>query len=276
MADEAAAPPTNAIYTAGFSGDLTEDDFTAAFGSFGEVTKVLIRGKDKPFAFVTFAEEASAQSAVEAGSINLGGADCTVEAQTSTPRARKPRKPRRANSDGPPPNNSSIYVKGIPGGEGVTDKLRDIFGGFGEIAKLTYKGRDYAFVEYTSPDGMNAALAGSDGVTFDDEPLTVEERTSTARTRAPRRQSSEEDTGPNTTIYVKGVPENTDTDAIKDKFGAFGDITKVMNRSNRGFVFISYATPDEMNSALGATHDWDGEELLVEERRPKGAPRDAE
>jgi RNA recognition motif-containing protein len=273
MAEDAAAPPTNAIYTAGFSGDLTEDDFTSAFGSFGEVTKVLIRGKDKPFAFVTFADESSATSAVEAGSINLGGADCTVEAQTSTPRARKPRKPRRANSDGPPVDNSSIYVKGIPAGDGVTDQLRSIFGGFGEIAKLTYKGRDYAFVEYASPDGMNAALAGGE-VKFGDEPLTVEERTSTPRARAPRRQASREDTGPNTTIYVKGVPEDTDTDAIKDKFGSFGEITKVMNRSNRGFVFVSFSTPDEMNGALSTTHDWDGEELLVEERRPKGAPRE--
>lgn len=141
--------------------------------------------------------------------------------------------------------------------------MQTIFGGFGEISNLTYKGRDYAFIEYSSTDGAQAALAGGDHM-YDEETLTVEERTSAKKERKPRvKKERVEETGPNTTIYVKGLPEGTETDEIK---AVFGEDTKVMNRSNRGFVFITYNSEDEMQAALDANHQWEGAELTIEER----------
>lgn len=252
--------PVATIYIAGFAIGTTEDAFQTAFGGYGEISKVLIRGKDKPFAFVTFAEASSADAAVAAGAANIGDAECNVEIQTSKPRAAK--APRNGG------DGASIYIKGIPDGEDVKEKLTSIFEGFGEISNVTYKGRDYAFIEFTSTDAVAAAIAGE--VSYDDVALTVEERTSAPRKGRVRKERQEE-TGPNTTIYVKGIPEGTDTDAITDKFGAHGDIAKVTNRSNRGFVFITYADEEGMNTALGANDDWEGDELLIEERKPKSS-----
>ena len=94
-----------------------------------------------------------------------------------------------------------------------------------------------ASVEYSSKEEMTTAVeAGS--VEFEGTALTVEERTSAPRRRPRQRAPRAVDQGPNAAIYVKGIPEGTTTEGIEAKFGAFGTITKTVNRSNRYAVFL--------------------------------------
>jgi RNA recognition motif-containing protein len=76
-------PPSQsgcAVYVAGFDDEVSNEDFEAAFGGYGEIAQVSIRGKDKKFAFVTFATPEAASSAVGGGA-SLNGSACTVELQ---------------------------------------------------------------------------------------------------------------------------------------------------------------------------------------------------
>ena len=73
-----------AIYVSGFTLDGIgegKEAFNAAFGGYGEITRVKLGGRDKPFAFVTFSDEESRDNAVAAGSATVGGAECEVDAE---------------------------------------------------------------------------------------------------------------------------------------------------------------------------------------------------
>jgi RNA recognition motif-containing protein len=173
---EAEAPP--AIYIVGFETGATEEDFKTAFGGFGEIKDVALRGKDKPFAFVTFDTEEACDKAV-AGSVKIGSTDVTVEKQTSKPRGRKPRRARGAKEDGAEETapSTSIYIKGLPtesDAEALTEKVTSIFGEYGTVKSVVYKDKDFAFVEFEDEDSMKKALGAS--VKYEDADLTIEAR----------------------------------------------------------------------------------------------------
>ena len=95
----------------------------------------------------------------------------------------------------------------------------------------------------------------------------------------PRQKKSMAPQGPNTSIYVKDLPENCEDSVIESAFGGFGTITRVANKSSRGFAFVTFETPEQMNAAIGATGlDVGGNSVTIEEgRRNRGrAPPPAE
>jgi hypothetical protein len=51
-----------------------------------------------------------------------------------------------------------------------------------------------------------------------------------------------------------------------------GKIVRITNRSNIGFAFVSYDTPEEMATALAATTSVGGKECEVDEQKAK-APK---
>ena len=67
-------------FVAGFDADVTGDDLNAALAVHGEVISVSIKKKKTAFAFIEFADEASAGKAVAAG-LTMGECECTVQLQ---------------------------------------------------------------------------------------------------------------------------------------------------------------------------------------------------
>ncbi|EFN53389.1 hypothetical protein CHLNCDRAFT_36600 [Chlorella variabilis] len=83
-------PKARKVFVGGLSPDTTEDQFREYFSQFGEVVEAQIMqdhmsGRSRGFGFVTFAEDASAESVFAAGTMHdLGGKK--VEVKPATPK----------------------------------------------------------------------------------------------------------------------------------------------------------------------------------------------
>jgi RNA recognition motif-containing protein len=148
--------------------------------------------------------------------------------------------------------------------EKVVEQLRDSFGKYGEITKVNYRGLNYAFVHFTDKAGVEAAVSGGN-VNLGGGEVTVEEgKPRTKRSKAEKGQ-------PNTSIYVKDIPENCEDDVIETAFAVYGTISRIANKSARGFAFVTFETEDEMKKAIEASGvTVGGSAVLIEEGRRKG------
>jgi RNA recognition motif-containing protein len=130
--------------------------------------------------------------------------------------------------------------------------------------QVEYSGRGYGFVMFETAESMQAAAAAANVTTSNGEELIVEE----SNGRSPKPVPTQ--TGPNTTIYVKNLPEMDDA-GISGLFDSFGTITRVANlTAARGFAFVSFETEEQMQGALAAEPPVAGENALVieEQKRP--------
>ncbi|CAM9321019.1 unnamed protein product [Ectocarpus sp. 12 AP-2014] len=171
------------IYIKGIATTATEADVRDACSQYGNITDVAIpEGKD--FCFVEFAEEAQAQAAAETGGFDVCGAHATVE-------MRKPRRGRRERATVPEGTSTSIYIPGLPD-SADKEAIRNLFAGLFEAQRVDLRQRQdgsrYAFVEFGDCTHVQEIMA-SGPFTLDDQTLELEERTSVARVRAPRKQN---------------------------------------------------------------------------------------
>jgi len=72
-------------------------------------------------------------------------------------------------------------------------------------------------------------------------------------------------------LFVYGVEQDMENDAISEAFGSFGNVTDVYN-SGKGFAFVTYSSKEEASAAI---QGMDGQTLgqqsvKVSEARPKG------
>jgi hypothetical protein len=145
----------------------------------------------------------------------------------------------------------------------VVEQLKETFGNYGEIQKVTYRGLNYAFIDYTTQDGLDSAIAGGN-IQYGEATLLVEAR------KPKEKRDKLVNQGPNTSIYVKDVPENCEDDVIQAAFEGFGTITRIANKSDRGFAFVTFETVDEMNTAIASTGlSVGGSEVTIEEERKR-------
>jgi hypothetical protein len=143
----------------------------------------------------------------------------------------------------------------------VIDQLKETFCSYGDVQKVTYRGLNYAFIDYVSKEGSDAAVAGGD-IQFGEATLVVEARKPKEKREAFVPQ------GPNTSIYVKGIPEDCTDEAVQAAFEGYGTITRIFNKSDRGYAFVAFDTAEEMNAAIAATGiNVGGSEVEIEEER---------
>jgi RNA recognition motif-containing protein len=123
----------------------SEEELRSSFDSYGQITDVFVRGKNKTYAFVTFDGTAAVEKAVAGGIVTIGGVECQVEKQTS------------GNQ-----NQSGIYIKGIRYSEGVKDELHELFAGYGKITDVFVRNKDkvFAFVNFEGASAAEKAVAG--------------------------------------------------------------------------------------------------------------------
>ena len=280
------------IFVSGFGATVTSDEIKAALGVHGEiVSRVSIRKKKTAFAFVEYADEASAGKAVAAG-LTLGEDACVIELQKDKPprregeektgRTARSKKNRNSTDEkgerrprerkGKPNRKNTIYVRGITIAKtdeelaSVTASLTSQFESHGTIAKVDYSGRGYGFVTFETAESMQAAVEAGAVTTSEGAELEVEESTGVSRPR-------ESQTGPKTTIYVKNLPDIDDSE-IAALFASYGTVTRIANLSTaRGFAFVSFETVEEMQNALAAESLVVGENALEieEQKRPPRA-----
>merc|ERR1740115_322171 len=250
--------PSTAIYISGFSldnigqGKEGQEDFKTAFEQYGEITKVKIGGKNKPFAFVTFADLESRDKAVEGGDATIGGDTCVVAAQTSvsTPKERKPRN----EADAPRDPGFAIYVSGFSA-ETEKDEFNTIFGSYGDITRVKVGGKDkpFAFVTFADEASRDAAVEAG-AATIGGEECEVAAQTSVAKPKAKKARAKREIDTSGFAIYVSGfsLPDTTE-DSLSETFGSFGDINRVkIGGEDKPFAFVTFETEEERDAAVAA------------------------
>ena len=126
---------SNRIFAGGLPWEADQNDLKTAFADFGfvEEAKVIMdkdTGKSRGFGFVTFATEAEAAAAVQAGSVEMdvGGRSRTVRIQEANEQP-----PRSGGGGGSPRGGDSREGRGSGGGEAPArdDRFEDSSGGKG-------------------------------------------------------------------------------------------------------------------------------------------------
>jgi RNA recognition motif-containing protein len=260
----------SAIYVSGFTfegvgeGDARREAFDTAFGGYGKITSVKVAGKDKPFAFVTFADEESRDKAVAAGAATLGGAECEVAAQTSVTKAKKPKKPRNSKKENKAPAAKkpagfAIYVRGftfegVGEGDARREAFNTAFGGYGEITSVKVSGKDkpYAFVTFSDEESRDRAVAAG-AATLGGAECEVAAQTK----REKRAPAAKKPAG--FAIYVsgftfEGVGEgNARREAFNTAFGGYGEITNVkVSGKDKPYAFVTFSDEESRDKAVAA------------------------
>ena len=259
---------TCGVIVRGVTSDASEDALRAAFGGFGSVTDVFV--KDTPpsrrgYAFVTFADAASVQKAIDGAPATIGDDAVTVEARTP-PRERVAAEP-----------SMNIYIKGLS--ESATEEeVSAAIAGFGTTTSLQVSAdRGFAFAGFDSVDEASAAVAAQP-LTIGGASCEVEFRMS--KPRAARGgggrsggaaaggggRRKREPPAPNS-VYLKGVPAECDDDAISSALAGFGTVVSVSHREGRDFAFAVFDSDAGMNAAVAAgSASVGGSDATIEER----------
>jgi RNA recognition motif-containing protein len=248
------------VYVKGINEETTEDDCMAAFSSFGEITEVFLKS-ERGFALVQFSTRAAAEAAAAAGVGYVGSATVSVAART-------PPKEKSVY-----PDSVNIYMNGL--NESTSeDEIVGILGAFGEVVAVELQGaRGFAYITMGTVEAAVAAVAATDcemrGSTPRDRTRRAKKSSGRgARSRAPKDLSKE--------IYIKGLtpesPEASNKDAIREIFGAYGNVVRVTVRNDRDFAFVSYEDAASVAEAVEASYGGlfiNGESVTVEARTGK-------
>ncbi|KAI9657581.1 MAG: hypothetical protein M1829_006889 [Trizodia sp. TS-e1964] len=90
--------------------------------------------------------------------------------------------------------------------------------------------------------------------------------------RRQNRQLSISGNTDNVLAYVKNVTEKVGADELRNVLKKYGELAYFDVNRQKNCAFVEFATPTAYNAAVAANpHHVDGEQIYVEERRPRGA-----
>lgn len=161
-------------------------------------------------------------------------------------------------------DSSTVFVSGIPY-DTTEEAIRGFFDGCGAIAELRAprfndSGRlmGYAHIQFESADSVAAALA-RDGAYLGERFLTVEASRPVAEgPGASLAQSQKPQPKGCTTIFIKGVPYESDEAALAAVFARFGAITSTRlprwghTGKRKGHGYVQFSTPAAAAAAVAA------------------------
>jgi hypothetical protein len=296
-----ASPSTPTIFVNKFfSGDA--DALAAVMSQFGTVVDTFIkppRGgrKRHSFAFVTFADPASAQSVVDASPLTVGQDTVLVELRTSKPYVEgEPREPRAAAEA-----SCHIYINQLNNQGGDDSSLRSALECFGELTdlKLRFKegeGRGFAFASFAEQAMAEAAVAASPIAVGPDvceiemshtKPRPAREKkepSSGEATKKKRKKKRRKRPPLEQQLYIKGLEADTAEEDIVAALSGFGEVKDVYRRKQRGqdsdeegktlytdYAFVTFAEIDAVEAAAAAGVVVNGNLVTAEPRRPREA-----
>ncbi|KAI5649665.1 hypothetical protein M9H77_35670 [Catharanthus roseus] len=187
-------------------------------------------------------------------------------------------------------DQGKLFIGGISW-ETSEDKLKDYFGGYGEVLqtvvmrdKISGKPRGFGFVVFSDPDVLDRVLQDRhviDGRTVEAKrALSREEQQVSKAGNSNTSRSFGGGGGSNRTkkIFVGGLPATLTDDAFRQYFETYGTVTDVVimydQQTNRprGFGFISFDSEDAVDRVLHKTfHDLNGKQVEVKRALPKDA-----
>jgi hypothetical protein len=148
----------------------------------------------------------------------------------------------------------------------TTDMLFETFGQFGQVVDAVVMERNghprgFGFVTFKDKNSINAALAA--GVTIDGREVDL------------KRAVPEEDmVFCPSKVFVGGLSQAVDKQALKQHFEAFGEVKDAVvmidrqTGRSRGFGFVRFATSEGVEAALQTPHLLDGQWIDVKRAQP--------
>lgn len=277
------SPFSKLVTVTGAPSSASEQEVSDAFAQFGEIASVRLNDGNPS---VMFKEVEAATAAIAAsGKVSVGGQNVEVAAAK---RAR--RKGRKSGThpaaEGRPaaPRNLSNWVVVKPVMRGVDrEKMREEMSDFGEVTSLTFR-RGITFVEFATPEGAKAAIAGSQTKHFGDNPAVIEAREPLAQgekresqraaagdangSRAPARQEvTAQD------LYVASFDRELPTPEVRSALeAALPGLQSITRPRGRAFAFVRMASAEDAKAAVGKTITIGDAEATVEQRTPRAAP----
>jgi polyadenylate-binding protein len=161
---------------------------------------------------------------------------------------------------------TNIFIKNL---DKSTDeeKLRDIFGRFGEIQSAVIMKDDksgskgFAFVNFTDHESAAKCVEDMNDADVAGKKLYVGraqkkvERQAQLRDKYERMKQERMTKYQGVNIYVKNLDDTVDDDRLRIEFEKFGEITsaKIMRDekgTSKGFGFVCFTSPDDANKAI--------------------------
>lgn len=182
----------------------------------------------------------------------------------------------------------TMFVGNLPFDTTDAD-VRDFFAQHGKVElvsvprnKETGLPRGFAFVDMSTEEELEAAVANLDGVMFNERLLRVTKSVPKEEIKkTPRNKSPEPVDGQK--IYVGNLPFEATREQLMELYSQYGEVKSVFIPSDRttgagrGFAFVTMSDEDAAN-AIESTNgmEFEGRRLVVSEPLPpgeKGGPR---
>ncbi|KAL0726366.1 hypothetical protein Bca4012_022459 [Brassica carinata] len=232
------------------------------FSTFGNIVSCKVAvdasGQSKGYGFVQYADEESAQKAIE----KLNGMLLNDKQVYVGPFLRRQERDSTANIT----KFTNVYVKNLA--ESTTDDdLEKAFSEYGKITSAVVmrdgeeKSKGFGFVNFENADDAAKAVESLNGQTFDDKEWYVgraqkkSERETELRDRREQSLKEAAEKFQSSNLYVKNLDSSVSDEKLKEMFSPFGTVTscKVMRDPSgvsKGSGFVAFSTLEEATEAM--------------------------
>jgi len=265
------------LFVAGVSWNTTDDGFLNYFARFGDISEALVmrerNGRSRGFGFVTFKDAATIEK-LQSQTLTLDGRKLDI--MEAIPRGEM------LNSTKPLPKK--LYIAGVSWNT-TDDGLFNFFSRYGTVVsaqiqrdRQTGRSRGFGFVSFEDASSAEKVLA--------DQNLSLDGRRMEIKAAVPRgmvgqleEQQRFASQRPKK-VFVAGIADTVSEDELKEHFSQYGPITECYIQKDRttgesrGFGFVSYENPDDVDKVLQKPSQKIGEKCVVDIKvaRPKEAP----
>ena len=158
-------------------------------------------------------------------------------------------------------DDRKVYIGRLPT-TATAEGLKDMFSSAGVVQEvacipdtvLGHSCKGFAFITFATVDDAMKAASTMNGVMFEDRPMEVRMK------NAPREQTQKEanEFDPNANLYVGGVTESMNEDALREIFSPYGLVqkTKIVRdhatQAAKGYGFVQMMDPSHAQAAITA------------------------